>query len=77
MLNGKFTRNRQVWEDNGRKANDEIKKLDEVLDRVIQTLSANDHVVEKCPQLKELLDDLHACLHDQQPTINNLSSTFV
>lgn len=74
MLAGKYTRNRQVWEENERKANDEVKKLDEVLDRVISTLSANDHVVEKCPQLKELLSDL---THDLQPAFNNLSSTFV
>lgn len=73
MLAGKYTRNRQVWEENERKANDEIKKLDDVLDRVILTLSANDHVVEKCPQLKELLNDL---TQEQQP-IHNLSSTFV
>lgn len=76
MLAGKYTRNRQVWEENERKANDEIKKLDDVLDRVILTLSANDHVVEKCPQLKDLLSDL---TQDQttQSTFNNMSSTFV
>ena len=75
MLAGKYTRNRQVWEENERKANDEIKKLDEVLDRVILTLSANDHVIQKCPQLKDLLCDL---TQDQttQSTFN-MSSTFV
>lgn len=67
-LNDKYTRHRQVWEENERRANDEIKKLDAMLDQVVATISpcAGDN-----PSLQRLLDEL---TRDAQ---GNLTSTFV
>lgn len=67
-LNDKYTRHRQVWEENERRANDEIKKLDALLDQVVATISpcAADN-----PSLQRLLDEL---TRDAQ---GNLTSTFV
>lgn len=72
-LNEKYMRHRQVWEENERRANDEIKKLDEIIDRVVMTLSNFSPLINDCPPLKRLLEELTA---DQQ-NISNLSSTFV
>lgn len=67
-LNDKYTRHRQVWEENERRANDEIKKLDAMLDRVVATISP---CVGDNPSLQRLLDEL---TRDAQ---GNLTSTFV
>lgn len=72
-LNDKYMRHRQVWEENERRANDEIKKLDEIIDRVVMTLSNCTPFINDCAPLKRLLEELTA---DQQ-NISNLSSTFV
>lgn len=73
-LNDKYMRHRQVWEENERRANDEIKELDEIIDRVIKTLKGCDpHVVHSCPDLKRLLEDL---TRDQMPA-TSLNSTIV
>lgn len=67
-LNDKYTRHRQVWEENERRANDEIKKLDAMLDHVVATISP---CVGDNPSLQRLLDEL---TRDAQ---GNLTSTFV
>ena len=72
-LNDKYMRHRQVWEENERRANDEIKKLDEIIDRVVMTLSNCTPFINDSAPLKRLLEELTA---DQQ-NISNLSSTFV
>lgn len=73
-LNDKYVRHRQVWEENERRANDEIKKLDEIIDRVVLTLSDCSPFVGSCPALKRLFEDL---TRDQQISVTTLSSTIV
>ena len=73
-LNDKYVRHRQVWEENERRANDEIKKLDEIIDRVVLTLSDCSPHVSGCPPLKRLFEDL---TRDQQISVTTLSSTIV
>jgi DNA repair exonuclease SbcCD ATPase subunit len=72
-LNEKYMRHRTVWEENERRANDEIKKLDEIIDRVVVTLSNCTPFINDCAPLKRLLEELTADQHN----ISNLSSTFV
>lgn len=68
-LNDKYIRHRQVWEENERRANDEIKELDEIIDRVIKTLKGCDPaVLNTCPDLKRLFQDL---TRDQTPSLNS------
>lgn len=57
-LGSKFARNREVWLDNERKANEEIKKLDEFIDRTIVALNSNTKVVQSCVPLQLLLEEL-------------------
>jgi len=73
-LNDKYMRHRQVWEENERRANDEIKKLDEIIDRVVLTLTNSTPLINDCVPLKRLLEELTA---EQPPNMSNLSSTFV
>lgn len=74
-LNDKYMRHRQVWEENERRANEEIKKLDEIIDRVVLTLSDCSPIITDCPPLKRLFEDL---TRDQQiAVVPNLSSTIV
>lgn len=58
QLAAKFARNRQVWLENERKANDEIQKLDSLIDNVIVVLTAGGDAVQRIPTLKRLLDEL-------------------
>ncbi|KAI1287959.1 hypothetical protein HDE_09724 [Halotydeus destructor] len=58
MLSSKFHRNREVWLLNEKKANDEIKKLDDIIDRVVSSLRDAEDTVMNCPPLRNLLTEL-------------------
>lgn len=73
-LNDKYVKHRSIWEENERRANEEIKKLDEIIDRVVLTLSDCSPSVSSCPPLKRLFEDL---TRDQQISVTTLSSTIV
>lgn len=57
-LASKFARNRDVWLENEKKANEEIQKLDELIDRMVTAMSANTDVVRTWPEMKTLLEEL-------------------
>lgn len=75
-LNDKYIRHRQVWEENERRANEEIKKLDEIIDRVVLTLQQPDcrPFVSSCSDLKRLFEDL---TRDQQISVTTLSHSTI
>ena len=57
-LDNKYERHRKVWEENERKANEEIKKLDEAIDEVIETLKSIPEVVSLSVVLQNLCKKL-------------------
>jgi len=57
-LAAKFARNRDVWLANETKANDEIRKLDNIIDNIVSALSDVVHISDQCPRLKRLYDEL-------------------
>jgi hypothetical protein len=75
-LNDKYIRHRQVWEENERRANEEIKKLDEIIDRVVLTLQQPEcrAFVSSCSDLKRLFEDL---TRDQQISVTTLSHSTI
>lgn len=74
-LCAKFARNRDVWVENERKANEEVQKLDEVLDRVIGGLTIYKDVISECPLLKNLLEELSDA--QAEKNLSALSATVV
>ncbi|XP_054152991.1 uncharacterized protein LOC128951746 [Oppia nitens] len=54
-LGSKYSRNRKVWEENEVKANEEIKKLDEMIDHVIDTLKSLPDCHKNCESIEHLL----------------------
>jgi len=76
-LNEKYMRHRQVWEENERRANEEIKKLDELIDRVILTLSSCSPMLSDCPPLKRLLDELTQGQVQGDPVIVSTGSSTI
>ena len=57
-LSAKYARNRKVWEENDRKATQEIKKLDDMVDHVIDTLKALPDNFKNTEPIQELLEVL-------------------
>lgn len=55
-ISSKFSRNRKVWEENDRKATQEIKKLDDVIDHVIDTLKTLPENLKNSEQIQEILE---------------------
>ena len=57
-LSAKYARNRKVWEENERKATQEIKMLDDIVDHVIDTLKSLPETFRSTEQIQQLMDVL-------------------
>jgi len=55
-LSSKYARNRKVWEENDRKATQEIKKLDDIVDHVIETLKSLPENLKHSESIQEILE---------------------
>jgi len=58
-LSAKYARNRKVWEENERKATQEIKMLDDIVDHVIDTLKTLPETFRASEQIQQLMDVLN------------------
>jgi len=63
-LASKYSRHKDIWEKNEQKSEEEINKLDQLIDNVIETLKANSLVVNNCIPLRQLLNYLTATKND-------------
>ena len=71
-LSAKYLRNRKVWEENERKASEEIKKLDEMFDHVIETLKALPESQRNSEPIQDLLHLL--AIDTREQTINGTTN---
>ncbi len=55
-LSSKYARNRKVWEENDRKATQEIKKLDDIVDHVIESLKSLPENLKNSDHIQEILE---------------------
>ncbi|XP_053211630.1 sperm-associated antigen 5-like [Panonychus citri] len=57
-LDKRYIKHRAIWEENERRAEDEIKRLDQFLDQVKCVLKENPEILTKCKPLEELYQKL-------------------
>lgn len=57
-LAAKFARHKKVWEENYQKAEAEVNKLDDVIEKVVQILESNPELVKNSEPLSNLLEKL-------------------